>query len=62
MSTRNRKTADQMLAGARTGHRMASMDVSDEAEDLGRRMLAGELTGDEAVHRAIAAARARHAS
>lgn len=62
MSTRNRKTADQILAGARTGHRMAGMDVSDEAEDLGRRMLAGELTRDEAVRRAIAAARARHAS
>lgn len=57
MPARNQKTADQMLAG----HRMAGMDVSAEAEDLARRMLAGELTGDEAARQAIAAARARHA-
>lgn len=61
MTTRTRKTADQMLAATRAGHRMAGMDVSDEAEDLGRRMLAGELTSDDAVQRAIALARARHA-
>lgn len=61
MPARNQKTADQMLAAARAGHRMAGMDVSAEAEDLARRMLAGELTGDEAARQAIAAARARHA-
>lgn len=61
MATRTRKTADQMLAGVRAGHRMAGMDVSAEAEELTRRMLAGEMTGDEAARQAIAAARARHA-
>ena len=61
MSARNRKTADQMLAATRAGHRMAGMDVSAEAEDLARRMLAGELAGDDAARQAIAAARARYA-
>ena len=61
MNTRPGKTIDQMIAGVRAGHRMAGMEVSTEAEDLARRMLAGELTGDEAARRAIEAARARHA-
>lgn len=61
MATRTRKTVEQMLAGARAGHRMAGMEASAEAEALTRRMLAGELTGDDAARRAIAAARARHA-
>lgn len=61
MATRIPKTADQIVAGVRVGHRMAGMEISAETEALGRRMLAGELTGDEAAHRAIEAARARHA-
>lgn len=62
MNTRPGKTIDQMIAGVRAGHRMAGMEASAEAEDLARRMLAGELTGDEAVRRAIEAARVRHAT
>ena len=41
---------------------MAGMEVSAEAEAIARRMLAGELTGDEAARRAIEAARVRHAT
>ena len=62
MNTRPGKTIDQMIAGVRVGHRMAGMEASAEAEDLARRMLAGDLTGDEAARRAIEAARARHAT
>ena len=62
MNTRSGKTIDQMIAGVRVGHRMAGVEVSAEAEDLARRMLAGELTGDEAARRAIGAARSRHAT
>ena len=62
MSTRPGKTIDQMIAGVRVGHRMAGMEVSAEAEAIARRMLAGELTGDEAACRAIEAARVRHAT
>ena len=62
MSARPGKTIDQMIAGVRVGHRMAGMELSAEAEAIARRMLAGELTGDEAARRAIEAARARHAT
>ena len=60
MTARIPKTADQIVAGARAGDRMAGTEASPEAEALGRRMLAGEITADEAVRRAIEAARARH--
>lgn len=62
MNTRPGKTIDQMIAGVRVGHRMAGMEASAEAEDLARRMLAGEITEEDAVAQAIAAARARHAT
>ena len=57
MATRTRKTADQRLAGVRVGHRMAGMDLTDTDEAIARRQLNGEITEDEAVAQAIAAAR-----
>lgn len=56
MSTRIRPTAEQAIAGATAGHRMAGMEPSDADREIARRQLAGELTGDAAVREAIAAA------
>lgn len=57
MSLQTRKTAEQMLAAATAGHRMAGMEPSASDLEIGRRQLAGELTADEAVAAAAAAAR-----
>lgn len=56
MSTRIGSTTDQALAGATAGHRMAGMEPTEADLEIARRQLDGELTADEAVREAIAAA------
>ncbi len=56
MSARIRPTTEQALAGATAGHRMAGMEPTDADIEIARRQLSGELTADEAVREAIAAA------
>lgn len=56
MSTRIRPTTDQAIAGAVAGHRMAGMEPSDTDLSIARRQLDGELTAEDAVQQAIAAA------
>ncbi|MDN3461026.1 antitoxin VbhA family protein [Rhodococcus sp. APC 3903] len=47
---------DRALAAATAGHRMAGMEPTAADLEIGRRQLRGEITGDEAVSLAIAAA------
>ncbi|WP_235868065.1 antitoxin VbhA family protein [Rhodococcus qingshengii] len=47
---------DRALAAATAGHRMAGMEPTAADLEIGRRQLRGEITGDEAVNLAIAAA------
>ena len=56
MSTRIGPTTDQALAGALVGHRMAGMEPAETDRAIARRQLSGELTVDDAVREAIAAA------
>lgn len=56
MSARIGPTTEQALAGATAGHRMAGMEPTDADIEIARRQLSGELTADEAVREAIAAA------
>lgn len=56
MSTRIGPTTEQALAGATAGHRMAGMEPTETDREIARRQLSGELTADDAVREAIAAA------
>lgn len=47
---------DRAIAAATAGHRMAGMEPSAADIAIGRRQLRGEITGDEAVELALAAA------
>jgi hypothetical protein len=47
---------DRAIAAATAGHRMADMEPTAADIAIGRRQLRGEITGDEAVELALAAA------
>ncbi|EEN87674.1 hypothetical protein RHOER0001_5315 [Rhodococcus erythropolis SK121] len=47
---------DRAIAAATAGHRMAGMEPTAADIAIGRRQLRGEITGDEAVELALAAA------
>ncbi|MBW0288604.1 hypothetical protein ATN37_00975 [Rhodococcus sp. MH15] len=47
---------DRAIAAATAGHRMAGMEPTAADIAIGRRQLRGEITGDEAVELAPAAA------
>ncbi|ULD38937.1 antitoxin VbhA family protein [Rhodococcus qingshengii] len=53
---------DRAIAAATAGHRMAGMEPSAASMEIGRRQLRGEISGDEAVALAVAAAIAEYDS
>ena len=56
MTVPTRRSTDQALAAATAGHRMAGMEPTATDIAIARRQLNGEITADEAVQLALAAA------
>ncbi|WP_459610662.1 antitoxin VbhA family protein [Corynebacterium urogenitale] len=49
MATKDYRTEDQKVAAARASMSMAGYTMTPEDEERGRRILRGEISGDEAV-------------
>lgn len=45
------RTEDEMLAAVAAGHEMAGMPLTDTAEAAARRVLRGDTSADEEIHR-----------